>query len=662
MVRKKDPEDIVPGQIVWEAEAERKKNSRMYRFASYLHTLFPRSGYNFFVFDELHRFSVTEPASFWQACAEFTGFIWQQKPSSVYRCPSGNMLDVEWFKGGKLNYAQNLLVQKDSDAIAVYSFIEGREAPATAISYRELYASVTSCAAALHRIGVRKGDVVCGVLANTVETVVAAIATAALGGIWASCSPDFGRQGIEDRLRQINPAVIFFTTEYIYARKLHNCLPKMNEVLASFPDSTVVAVPHLDIKDYSRDYLTFTEFIAGGSAEKELTFVEMDFASDPLFILFSSGTTGSPKCIVHSTGGTLLQHQKELHIHGDLGHGDCLMFYTTCGWMMWNWMLSALSLGCAIGLYEGAPHVPCTAALWQVAAEIKATALGVSPRYLDICARKYIATDYPADSLKTVFSTGSALSSEHYRFIYQKLQKDVHLVSISGGTDIISCFMLGNVLSPVRIGEIQVRGLGMDVHAFNTKGESVIEEQGELVCTKSFVSMPIGFWHDPDARKFKAAYFNFFPQVWRHGDLIAITSLGGIRMYGRSDAVLNPHGIRIGTAEIYRQLERIANVLDAIVIDHNHVLILFVKLPENTKLSNDLKIEIKKEIAAGLTPRHVPRHIFQVKDLPCTMNGKKMELVTKKIFAGVDIPERSTIANPDSLECFFKAKQMYATM
>lgn len=653
---------FAPGQIVWEASAERKKNSRMYRFASYLRTLFPQAKYNFFVYDELHRFSVSEPASFWQACAEFTGLIWQQKPRSIYRCPSGKMLDAEWFKGGKLNYAQNLLVAKDSDVIAVYSFIEGQESPASTFSYRELYVLVTRCAAALRRLGVRKGDVVCGVLANTVEAVVAALATAAIGGIWASCSPDFGRQGIEDRLRQINPGVIFFTTEYIYARKLYDCLPKMSKVLAKFSASTAVAVQHLDIKDYSRDYLTFAEFIARGDTEEELIFAEMDFASDPLFILFSSGTTGPPKCIVHSTGGTLLQHQKELHIHGDLGHGDCLMFYTTCGWMMWNWMLSALSVGCAIGLYEGAPHVPCSAALWQVAAKIKATALGLSPRYLDVCMRNYTATDYPTDNLRTIFSTGSALSSEHYRFIYQTLQKDVHLASISGGTDIISCFMLGNVLLPVRVGEIQARGLGMDVHAFNTQGKRVVAEQGELVCTKPFVSMPIGFWHDQDACRFKAAYFDFFPQVWRHGDLIAITSHGGVRMYGRSDAVLNPHGIRIGTTEIYRQLERIKNVLDAIIIDHNHVLILFVKLAENIELDDDLKTEIKKEIAAGLTRRHVPRHIFQVKDLPCTMNGKKMELVVKKIFAGEDIPEQSTIANPDALTCFFKAKQAYATM
>ena len=651
------------GEIVWQADPERQQNSSMHRFAMWLNQRFADKGYDFHNYDDLHRFSLTEADLFWRACADFCGFIWQREPSLAYRDDRVGMRGRCWFPDARFNYCQNLLQRGDDDDIALYSYIEGA-AKITNKTRRQLRDDVARCAAVLGTLGVRKGDVVCGVLSNVPAAVVAALATAALGAVWSSCSPDFGAQGISDRLEQIAPKVIFFTTAYVYGQKRHDRRAEMQKVLRKFPHSHAVAVSHLDDAEGTSDALNFADLLAN-AASHALTYAEMSFA-DPLCILFSSGTTGVPKCIVHSGGGTLLQHLKEHVLHGDLGCDDRLMFYTTCGWMMWNWQLSALAAGCAVGLYEGAPHHPRITTLWDVVDRTASTAVGISPRYLDLCAQKKSNAIPTLPALRTIFSTGAPLGSNHYRYIYTCVKADVHLVSISGGTDIISCFMLGNVLLPVRAGEIQVKGLGMAVAAWDSEGLSLVDAQGELVCTAPFVSMPCGFLHDPDGSRFQQAYFNFFPDrdVWRHGDFITITIHGGIRMHGRSDAVLNPHGIRIGTAEIYRQLEQLSEVADAVVIDHQQgtdsSMILFVVLNNEQQLDTALQQKIKHTIASGLTPRHVPRSIVQVPDIPYTVNGKKMELAVKRALAGEHIHNRAAMANPQALDYFTKISKDFA--
>ncbi len=651
------------GEIVWRADHERQRNSAMYRFATWLGARFAASGYDFHVYDDLHRFSLVEAASFWRACADFCAFVWQRAPSMTYRDGDGSMRGREWFPDARCNYCHNLLQRGADDDVALYSYVEGQEGIAT-ISRRALRRDVARCTALLRSLGVRKGDVVCGVLSNVPAAVIAALASAAIGAVWSSCSPDFGEQGIGDRLEQIAPRVIFYTTAYVYGRKYHDRRAAMRAVLAKFPHSHAVAVSHLDDDDGASEGLVFADLLAQAGAV-ELSYAEMSFA-DPLFILFSSGTTGVPKCIVHSGGGTLLQHLKEHVLHGDLTSRDRLMFYTTCGWMMWNWQLSALAAGCAIGLYEGAPHHPRVMTLWEVAARSASTAVGISPRYLSLCAQKKSSRLPALPALHTIFSTGAPLHSNHYRYVYTCIKADVHLASIAGGTDIISCFVLGNVLLPVRAGEIQSKGLGMAVAAWDREGRSVIATQGELVCTAPFVAMPRGFLHDEDGSRFRAAYFNFFAgsDVWRHGDFITITAHGGIRMHGRSDTVLNPSGIRIGTAEIYRQLEQLAEVTDAVAVDHQRHddtrMVLFVVLEANRQLDAVLQQKIKQTIAAGLTPRHVPRIIVQAPDIPYTVNGKKMELAVKRALAGEPIANHTAMANPDALDYFTALSKNFA--
>lgn len=643
---------VSDGELIWQASKNRQQASHIYRFAEWLGER--HRGINFHNYRELHSFSINSPALFWQACAEYSGLRWQERPRSVYVNPTGGMLTARWFSGAKLNYCQNLLVG-DSDAPAVIGYVEGRDT-VEELSYRQLTRQVANCAAALRRVGVNKGDVVAGVLANVNKTVVIALATSALGAVWSSCSPDFGVDALGERLGQIAPKLIFYTPAYIYGGKLYDCRAKIQQVVKQLGGNIrLLAVDHLGEFAGYDDY----EELVADEEDQELEYCPCDFA-DPLFILFSSGTTGRPKCIVHSVGGTLLQHKKELLIHGDLDDDDRLLFYTTCGWMMWNWQLSALAVGCAIVLYEGAPHVPQVTNLWQVADQQEVTALGLSPRYLSLCRQRRVSYPAKLSKLRTIFSTGAPLTADHYRYVYQQVKEDVHLVSISGGTDILSCFVLGNVCLPVRVAEIQVKGLGMAVEVYDQQAQSVIDQRGELVCTKPFPAMPCGFLHDDDGQRFVETYFNFFQQrqVWRHGDFMMITADGGIRIYGRSDAVLNRHGLRLGTAEIYRQLQGIKSIIDAVAIDYqdgdDSQIVLFVKLAPNVCLDEALRMMINRSIATGLGKRYQPGRIVQVADIPYTLNGKKMELAVKQTFCGQEVTNRSAMANPEALSCFEK--------
>ena len=641
---------VSEGELIWQASNERQRASHIYRFAEWLGER--HQGIDFHNYQQLHNFSLSSPALFWRDCAEYSRIRWQRQPQSVYVNPTGGMRTARWFDGAKLNYCQNLLQGADNlDSLAVVSYIEGCDR-AEELSYRQLTQQVTSCAAALRRAGINKGDVVAGVLANIDTTVVIALATSALGAVWSSCSPDFGVDAIGERLEQVTPKIIFYSPFYIYGGKVYDCRIKIQQVVERLTnDVQLVAVDHLDKVDTD----SYRQFVAG--QQQELAYCPCDFA-DPLFILFSSGTTGRPKCIVHSVGGTLLQHKKELLIHGDLDDDDRLLFYTTCGWMMWNWQLSALSVGCSIVVYEGAPHVPRVTNLWQVADDNEVTALGLSPRYLGLCRQQQISYPAKLSKLQTIFSTGAPLTADHYRYVYQQIKEDLHLVSISGGTDIISCFVLGNVCLPVRVGEIQVKGLGMAVEVYDQQGNSVIAQRGELVCTRPFPAMPCGLLHDDDGQRFAETYLNYFPQrqVWRHGDFMMITADGGIRIYGRSDTVLNRHGVRLGTAEIYRQLQGIETIIDAVAIDYQRdddsEIILFVKLADGVHLDEALQLAVNQSITEGLGKRYRPGRIVQVADIPYTLNGKKMELAVKQVFCRQEVTNRSAMANPESLSCF----------
>jgi acetoacetyl-CoA synthetase len=503
---------------------------------------------------------------------------------------------------------------------------------------------VARIAAGLRELGVKPGDRVAGVLANTTEAIIAMLATTSLGAVWSSCSPDFGPSGIRDRLQQISPKVVFTTRYYFYHGKRIEA-----------ESGTRKAVEHLGAPVLTVDHVTHEDdWKSFGRREAKVNFAEQNF-DDPLYIMFSSGTTGVPKCIVHGVGRTLLQHKKELIVHSDVKAGDRLLYFTTCGWMMWNWMVSTLSCGASLVLFDGSPSHPDVSLLWNICEKEQVTHFGTSPKFLSACLSGNLRLTQNLKSIRTILSTGSPLLEHQGAWVYQNL-KDVHLASISGGTDILSCFMLGNPNDPVYGGEIQVPGLGMAVESWNENGEEVVGEKGELVCTKPFVSMPISFWNDDDGEKYRKAYFDKFPDVWCHGDFVEITERGTIVVFGRSDATLNPGGVRIGTAEIYRQVEQVSGVVDSLAIsqvwDDDVRMVLFVKLSPTVAFSSELEQQIKNTLRRELTPRHVPQVILAVQDLPYTRSGKKMELAVAQIIRGEEVPNKLALANPECLAEF----------
>ena len=568
------------------------------------------------------------------------------------------MPGARWFPKARLNYAQNLLRRRDEmDALVFW----GEDKVQRRVSHAALYDAVSRCRQALVEAGVGQGDRVAGYLPNMPEAVIAMLATASLGAVWSSASPDFGVEGVMDRFGQIEPKVLFCVDGYYYNGKVIDCMAKNREVASRLPQLTrCVLVTYIDQWRRCRRSISqgvsWDDFLAPFEAA-EIDFVQLPF-DHPLFIMFSSGTTGVPKCIVHSAGGTLLQHLKEHMLHADIKPNDRLFYFTTCGWMMWNWLVSGLASGATLLLYDGSPFAAGNNILFDFAQAEKMTQLGTSAKFIEACGKIGLepVNTHDLSALRAIFSTGSPLAPEGFRYVYSKVKPDVLLASISGGTDILSCFALGCPILPVWVGELQCRGLGMAVDVYDDAGQSIRGEKGELVCTRPFPSMPVGFWNDPDGQRYRAAYFERFPGVWCHGDFVELTEHQGMIIHGRSDATLNPGGVRIGTAEIYRQVEKVDEVLESVVIGQNWEqdvrVVLFVRLREGLTLDDALIDRIKQQIRSKTTPRHVPAKVLQVNDIPRTKSGKIVELAVRQVVHGETVKNTESLANPEALELY----------
>jgi acetoacetyl-CoA synthetase len=599
---------------------------------------------------DLHRWSISEPEAFWNLVWDFCEV--RGTRSGPVLTNGDRMPGAAWFSQARLNFAENLLRARDNgDALVFW----GEDKVKRRMSRRELYDLVSRLAQGLRAAGVAKGDRVAGYLPNLPESVAAMLAATSIGAIWSSCSPDFGVQGVLDRFGQIEPKVLFCADGYLYGGKAFDSLEKVREILPQL--ASVKACVVIPYAGSSHDVGIKLENFIAKYPPADIAFEPVAF-NHPLYILYSSGTTGVPKCIVHGTGGTLLQHLKEHQLHADVRPGDRVFFFTTLGWMMWNWLVSGLASGAGLLLYDGSPFVNRGRVLFDFAESEGMTHFGTSAKFIDAIAKIDLKPRETHDmsKVRAILSTGSPLVPEGFDYVYANVKHDVCLSSISGGTDIVSCFVLGNAMLPVWRGEIQCKGLGMAVEIFDEQGRTLAGEKGELVCTKPFPSMPIGFWNDPDGAKYRAAYFERFPNVWRHGDWCEETAHGGFIIYGRSDAVLNPGGVRIGTAEIYRQVEQLDEVFESIVIGQEWEgdvrVVLFVKLKEGLSLDEKLAGRIKQRIRANTTPRHVPSKILQVADIPRTKSGKIVELAVRDVVHGRAVKNVEALANPEALELF----------
>jgi acetoacetyl-CoA synthetase len=638
---------------LWQPSEERIARARLTAFARAVEAEWgARAG----DYEALHRWSVAHPERFWSSVWSFGGVVAETRGDVVLR-HGERMPGAEWFPEARLNFAENLLRRRD-DAPALVFRSEDRST--RGLSFAELHAAVSRLAQALHAWGVVPGDRVAGVLPNLPETVVAMLAATSLGAIWSSCSPDFGARGVIDRFGQIEPKLLFSTDGHVYGGRAHDGLSRLAELRAALPSlERVVVVPQVRedpplgaVPDAIALDAALAPFQPG-----EIPFARLPF-DHPLYVLYSSGTTGAPKCIVHGAGGTLLQHLKEHLLHVDLQPGDRFFYFTTCGWMMWNWMVSGLASEATLLLYDGSPFHPDANALFDFAQEERVTIFGTSAKFLEAAAKAGVepARTHHLSGLKTILSTGSPLAPEGFDYVYQKVKADLCLSSISGGTDIVSCFVGGCPTLPVWRGEIQCPGLGMRVEIYDDAGRPVRGEKGELVCTAPFPSMPVGFWNDPDGRRYRAAYFERFPGVWCHGDFAELTPHGGFVIHGRSDAVLNPGGVRIGTAEIYRPVERIDEVLEALVIGQEWEgdvrVVLFVRLREGLELDDALATRIRDEVRRHASPRHVPARLIQVADIPRTRSGKIVELAVRDVVHDRPVTNREALANPEALDLF----------
>jgi len=637
--------------MVWMPKEEQIKNSQIHKFIQYLNKNYQITLNNS---DELYEWSITNSELFWQTFSEFSQIKFSTSATQIL-LNGHDMLNAQWFKNSKLNYAENMLKHNDNQLAIVF---RGEDKVEWKYTFAEVNQIVAKLASELRSLGVAKGDRVAGYLPNLPHTVMAMLATASIGAIWSSCSPDFGVQGVLDRLGQIEPKVLFTIDGYYYNGKNIDCVDKVCEIINKLPSilTTIVinyagsAIPASKIANST----LWDDVISKHDVENH-QFEQVDF-NHPLFIMYSSGTTGIPKCIVHSVGGTLIQHLKEHQLHTDLSPNDRMFYFTTCGWMMWNWLVSALASGVTLMLYDGSPTYPGPAVLWDYVADYQINVFGTSAKYLASLEKTGYKPNHHAglESLRAILSTGSPLLPESYDFVYNHIKSDVRLCSISGGTDIVSCFVLGNPVKPIYRGEIQQRGFGLSVNVYNDDGKPAdIGEKGELVCTKPFPCQPIYFWNDPDKVKYKKAYFDRFNNIWCHGDYASLTENGGVIIHGRSDTTLNPGGVRIGTAEIYRQVETVDEVLESVVIGQETGddvrVILFVKMKEGKNLHDELIQLLKQRIKTGASPRHVPAVIIQVADIPRTISGKVVELAVKNIVHGEEVKNKESLANPEAL-------------
>ena len=637
-------------QPLWTPSEQRIQSTRM---TAWQHWIGKEYGVRCEDYPSLQQWSVSQREAFWQSIARYFAVKFHTPATRVLE--NDSMPGARWFPGSSLNFAEHLLRHR-GDKAAIVSYLENGERRET--SFAQLRADTGALAHWLRQQGIKAGDRVVGIMPNITETVVGMLATTSLGGVWSSCSPDFGVQGLLDRFGQVAPEILICTDGYFYNGKRVDCREKIRDVVAQLPTvKKVLVVPVLDANPDISLFANALPWEAALSQASEPVFEPQPFAH-PLYIMYSSGTTGMPKCIVHSAGGTLLQHLKEHGLHTDVSEQDVIFYYTTCGWMMWNWLVSALALGATIVLYDGSPTYPKADSLWDIAERENISIFGTSAKYI---ASLQNAGSKPREThklpkLKSILSTGSPLANESFHYVYRDIKADVCLSSISGGTDIISCFALGNPNLPVYEGELQCKGLGMAVDIFDEDGRSIQNEKGELVCTQAFPSMPIGFWNDADGKKYQSAYFSRFPGIWAHGDFAEQRPYGGMVIHGRSDTVLNPGGVRIGTAEIYRQVEKLEEVLESIAIGQEWQddvrVVLFVKLRPGVTLDDDLQKRIKTIIRENTTVRHVPARILQVSDMPRTVNGKLVEIAARDVVHGRKVNNLSAIANPDVLEEF----------
>ena len=641
---------------IWSPSAERSASSYLRAFFADLRT---RHAVPAGDFADLHRWSVENPDVFWEDAWWDADVATSEEHTAVLADrsmpPERGAHPEVWFPGSRFNFAQHLLHYRDDQPALI---AEGEGSPRRTVTYAELYAEVARCAAALDGVGVGPGDRVAGYLPNIVETVVAMLATTALGAIWSSTSPDFGFQGVLDRFGQIDPKVLICADGYRYNGKDHDSIERAMDLIGAIPSiGTLVVVPYLNPTAAPPDGGVGWEEFLGQGEGREPEFPHFPF-DHPLTILYSSGTTGAPKCMVQGAGGTILKHHVEHKLHTDIDRDDVLFYFTTCGWMMWNWLVSGLAQGCTLVLYDGSPVHPEPDRLFRLAEETGVTVFGTSPKFLAGCQKGGLTPgkSFPLESLRTILSTGAPLEPSQFQYVHEAIKADVQLASIAGGTDIVGCFMLGNPISPVYPGEIQGPGLGMDIAAFNAEGQPVIGEQGELVCRQPFPSMPVQFWNDPDGARYRQAYFADYPGVWRHGDFITITEHGGVTVQGRSDATLNPGGVRIGTAEIYRIVEDLPFVQDSIVVgqrvEGDERIVLFVVMAGEAALDEALEEEIRAAIRAKTTPRHVPAVIRAIAEVPVTINGKKVEMSVAALLRGEDVDNRDALANPAALDQF----------
>ena len=637
---------------LWQPSADRIANANLTAFMS---TLGDETGGAPGTFEALRSWSVDQPEAFWAAFWRFADVRSSQSWDAVLT-NGDRMPGARWFAGARLNFAENMLRYRD-DQDAIIAWTEHGER--RTISYAELYMAVAKLAAALKADGVGVGDRVAAVMPHTIETIVAMLATTSIGAIWSSCSPDFGEQGLLDRFGQIDAKVLITIDGYRYNGNEIDVRTKLAGLVAKLPPlDRVVMVPFLKSDaepGVLADAVLYQDYVANDATE--ITFEQLPF-DHPAFILYSSGTTGVPKAIVHGAGGTLLQHLKELMLHTDLKREDKLFYFTTCGWMMWNWQVSALGTGATVVVYDGSPFHPDGNKLFNILEKDRVTHFGTSAKFIDAVKKAGLSpsTSHDLSALRAVLSTGSPLVAESFDFVYDNIKRDLHLASISGGTDIVSCFVLGNPTGPVWRGEIQTAGLGMAVEAWSDEGKPVVGERGELVCVKPFPCMPVSFWNDQDGSRYRAAYFERFPGIWTHGDMIEQTEHGGFVIYGRSDAVLNPGGVRIGTAEIYRQVEQIDEVMESIAVGQDWEgdvrVVLFVRLAEGVDLDEDLITRIKQRIRANTTPRHVPAKVIAVADIPRTMSGKIVELAVREVIHGRPVKNTEALANPKALDLY----------